>query len=83
MLIRCTKGFNDLDAGKWRSIGEEWEADASRLAEINAAGYGAMAEEVRETAPEPPETAQEPRKAATPKKGAATRRRAARAPQKG
>lgn len=47
MLIRCIKSFCDLKAsGKpIRLEGEVWEADAERLAEINAAGYGRLAEE--------------------------------------
>lgn len=53
MLIRCTRAFRDLKtAGKpMRAVGEEWEADASRLDEINRAGYGVMAEAVQD-APE-------------------------------
>lgn len=82
MLIRCTRAFRDLKtAGKpLRKVGEEWEADASRLDEINRAGYGVMAEEAPA---EPPETAPEPRKAATPKKGTATRRTARKTAQEG
>ncbi len=87
MRIRCLKGFNDLSEGKWRSPGDEWEAEPSRLAEVNAAGYGQLAEEVRETepktAPEPPETEREPRSTSTAKKGTATRKRTARTAQRG
>lgn len=47
MLIRCiNRPFRDLKAKCLRGIGDEWEADASRLAEINRAGYGVMAEAV-------------------------------------
>ena len=91
MLIRCTRAFRDLKAaGKpLRAVGEEWEADASRLDEINRAGYGVMAEavEAHEEAVETPagaaETAPAARKAATPKKGAATRRTARKSAQEG
>lgn len=84
MLIRCTRAFRDLKtAGKpMRKVGEEWEATPERLAEINRAGYGVMAEAV-ETPAEPPETAHAARKAATPKKGAATRRTARKSAQEG
>lgn len=60
MRIRCiNRRFRDLKAkGKpIREVGEEWEwADPSRVAEINSAGYGVMAEAVEDApqgAPEP------------------------------
>ena len=68
-------------AGKpLRKVGEEWEADASRLAAINSAGYGVMAEEAPA---EQPETAPAARKAATSKKGTASRSRARKSAQEG
>ena len=54
MRLRCiNRDFRDLKAeGRpMRRVGDEWEADASRLAEINRAGYGAMAEAVAEQEP--------------------------------
>ena len=54
MRIRCiNRAFRDLseDGKPLRRIGDEWEAPASRVAEINSAGYGVMAEEVAEAAP--------------------------------
>ena len=84
MLIRCVKEFRDF-ASKGeplRKVGEEWEATPERLAEINRAGYGKMAEAV-ETPAEQPETAPAARKAATPKKGAATRRTTRKSAQEG
>ena len=46
MLIRCIKSFRDLKAkGKpMREVGEVWEVEPSRLAEINRTKYGLMAE---------------------------------------
>lgn len=46
MAIRCIKAFRDLKAkGRpMRRVGDVWEGDASRAAEINRAGYGVMAE---------------------------------------
>lgn len=51
MLIRCINtAFRDnATAGRpWRAIGDEWEATPERLAAINRAGYGIMAEAVPE-----------------------------------
>lgn len=53
MLIRCiNRDFRDLKAeGRpLRRVGEEWEATPERLAEINRAGYGVMAEAAPEAA---------------------------------
>lgn len=58
MLIRCTRAFRDIGAGRLREVGEEWEATAERLAAINGAGYGKLAEAVN-AEPEP-EKAEEP-----------------------
>lgn len=58
MLIRCTRAFRDIEAGRLRDVGEEWEATAERLAAINGAGYGKLAEAVK-AEPEP-EKAEEP-----------------------
>ena len=58
MLIRCTRAFKDTEAGRLREVGEEWEATAERLAAINGAGYGRLAEAVK-AEPEP-ERAEEP-----------------------
>lgn len=53
MRIRCVKRpFVDLVENRWREVGDEWEASAERLADINSAGYGIMAEAVQEE-PEP------------------------------
>lgn len=52
MLIRCTIAFRDLKARTWRNVGDVWEADASRLAEINGTRYGGMAEEIVAELPE-------------------------------
>lgn len=49
MRLRCVnRAFRDLvtEGKPIRKVGEEWDAPASRLAEINSAGYGIMAEEV-------------------------------------
>lgn len=54
MLIRCiNQDFRDLkaDGRPLRKVGDEWEATAERVAEINRAGYGIMAEAVQD-APE-------------------------------
>lgn len=59
MLIRCIRAFKDIEAGKLRDVGEEWEATAERLAAINGAGYGKLAEAVKGE-PEP-EKAEEPK----------------------
>lgn len=82
MRIRCTREFRDLSAkGKpLRRVGDEWEATASRLAEINSGRYGKMAEEAPARAKERPSAAG---KSATPKKGTATRRTARRTDQEG
>lgn len=58
MRIRCIKAFRDnrTPGRPWREIGDEWEATPERLAAINRAGYGAMAEAVQEGA-EPAEAA--------------------------
>lgn len=61
MLIRCiNRGFRDLkaDGRPLRKVGDEWEATAERVAEINRAGYGIMAEAVQD-APESGETAED------------------------
>lgn len=58
MLIRCIRAFIDIGAGRLRDVGEEWEATAERLAAINGAGYGKLAEAVK-AEPEP-EKAEEP-----------------------
>lgn len=58
MLIRCIRAFKDFEAGRLRAVGEEWEATAERLAAINGAGYGKLAEAVK-AEPEP-EKAEEP-----------------------
>jgi hypothetical protein len=58
MLIRCiNQDFRDLkaDGRPLRKVGDEWEATAERVAEINRAGYGIMAEAVQD-APEGGET---------------------------
>ena len=46
MLIRCTRAFRDLksEGRPLRAVGEVWEADEERLAELNRAGYGKLAE---------------------------------------
>lgn len=63
MRIRCiNRPFRDLAEKEWREVGDEWEATPERLAAINSAGYGAMAEAVE---PEPevePEQEPEPEK---------------------
>ena len=84
MLIRCVKEFRDFASkgNQLRKVGEEWEATASRLAEINSAGYGVMAEAV-ETPEEQPETPSAAKKAATAKKGTAQRSRARKSAQEG
>lgn len=58
MLIRCIRAYKDIEAGRLRDVGEEWEATAERLAAINGAGYGKLAEAVK-AEPEP-EKAEEP-----------------------
>lgn len=58
MLIRCIRAFRDTEAGRLRDVGEEWEATAERLAAINGAGYGKLAEAVK--AEPVPEKAEEP-----------------------
>lgn len=88
MRIRCiNRPFQDLDANEWREVGDEWEATPERLADINRAGYGAMAEAVpepvRETPAEPSQTASSARKASAPKKGTGTRQRARKSAQEG
>ena len=47
MVIRCTVRFLDLEAGVMRAPGDEWEATPERLAQINGAGYGRLAEEAQ------------------------------------
>lgn len=82
MRIRCTREFRDLSAeGKpIRHVGDEWEATASRLSEINSGRYGILAEAVPARATEKPSAAG---KSATAKKGAATRRTARKTDQEG
>ena len=84
MRIRCTREFRDLSAeGKpLRRVGDEWEATASRLAEINSGRYGVMAEAVRKPA-RGAETASAARKPATRKKGTAAGKSARRTDQEG
>lgn len=70
MLIRCiNRPFQDLAEGVWREVGDEWEGTPERVAEINRAGYGVMAEAVpevqeedvqHEDAPEPAEDVERP-----------------------
>ena len=66
MRIRCiNRDFRDLKAKPkvMRRVGDEWEGTPERVAEINSAGYGVMAEAVPdarrapERAPEAPEPA--------------------------
>ena len=81
MLIRCINtAFRDnATAGRpWRAIGDEWEATPERLAEINSAGYGTMAEAVQD-APEGGESAED---GPEPAEGAERAADAATAPQK-
>jgi len=84
MRIRCTREFRDLSAkGKpLRRVGDEWEATASRLAEINSGRYGVMAEAVG-TAARAKETASAARKPATRKRGTAAGKSAHRTDQEG
>lgn len=61
MLIRCiNRPFQDLVVGVWRKVGDEWEGTPERVAEINRAGYGVMAEAVEPTAETPAEQPAEP-----------------------
>lgn len=46
MRARCLAAFWDMAERVQRSPGDEWELDAARLGEINAAGYGPLAEAV-------------------------------------
>lgn len=68
MVIRCTVRFLDLEAGVMRAPGDEWEATPERLAQINGAGYGRLAEEVpaqdagAEASPGPDAAAEAPEK---------------------
>ena len=58
MLIRCiNRPFRDLvaDGKPLRKVGDEWEATPERLAAINGAGYGKMAEPAEEEPSEPSE----------------------------
>lgn len=48
MKVRCTRGFRDIVAGVFRNIGDEFEVDERRYAEINGAGYGQLVEPVPE-----------------------------------
>lgn len=98
MLIRCiNRPFQDLAENTWREVGDEWEGTPERVAEINSAGYGVMAEAVEtpaevvaeapaeavEPPEEPPETAPETRAATTRAKGAAARRKPRKSAQEG
>lgn len=53
MRARCIHPFWDTAERAQRDHGDEWECDAERLAAINAAGYGPLAEAVPEAAPKP------------------------------
>ena len=62
MLIRCiNRPFRDLvaDGKPLRKVGDEWEATPERLAAINGAGYGVMAEPADEEPSEPSEPSEE------------------------
>ena len=63
---RCVRQFRDLETGDMRVVGEEFETTDKRLASINAAGYGTLAEMVGEPekVPEKPKRAPRTRKAA-------------------
>lgn len=60
MKIRATIVFDDYKCGVKRNVGDVWEADEERLAEINSAGFGIMAERVE---PEPEEPKKRPTRA--------------------
>lgn len=47
MRARCLAAFWDMAERVQRSPGDEWGLDAARLGEINAAGYGPLAEAAR------------------------------------
>ena len=48
MLAECVnRPFYDLKARTARNVGDRFECDEARLAEINSAGYGVMAVEVK------------------------------------
>lgn len=46
MRARCVNPFWDVAERVRREPGDEWECGGERLAAINAAGYGPLAEEV-------------------------------------
>ena len=49
MKVRCTRGFRDLTSDVFRNIGDTFEVDEGRYAEINGAGYGPLVEPFPET----------------------------------
>ena len=74
MLIRCINtAFRDnkTNGRPWRAIGDTWEGTPERVAEINRAGYGVMAEAVQD-APEDAEDGPEPAEGAERAADAAT-----------
>lgn len=48
MRVRCTRGFRDLTSDVFRNVGDAFEVDEGRYAEINGAGYGQLVEPVPE-----------------------------------
>lgn len=47
MKAECVRRFLDLKEGIVREVGEQFDATAERLAEINSTRYGLLAKKVR------------------------------------